>query len=120
MNQGRWSKSEHCRFLEALKLYGKNWKKVQLHVNTRTSTQARSHAQKFFVKLERKNLDLQSFLDNLDMSNLNNMASELLEYEDDEEDIKAQQQVVREPQPAFTNRPRLASPPEPLKPTLTK
>ena len=27
-NQGRWSKTEHCRFLEALKLYGKNWKKV--------------------------------------------------------------------------------------------
>lgn len=108
--------------MEALKLYGKNWKKVQLHVNTRTSTQARSHAQKFFVKLERKNLDLQCFLDNLDMSNLNNMASELLEYEDDEEDIKAQQQQlpVREPQPAFANRPRLASPPESQKPILTK
>jgi hypothetical protein len=27
-NSGRWSKLEHCRFLEALKLYGKNWKKV--------------------------------------------------------------------------------------------
>ena len=67
-------------------MFGKNWKKVQLHVQTRTSTQARSHAQKFFVKLDRKNIDLQSFLDNLDFNNLNNMASELLEYEDDDDD----------------------------------
>lgn len=84
-NQGRWSKAEHCRFLEALKLYGKNWKKVQQQVQTRTSTQARSHAQKFFVKLDRKNIDLQTFLNSLDFSNLNGMASELLEYEDDDE-----------------------------------
>ena len=61
---------------------------MQIHVTTRTSTQARSHAQKFFVKLERKNIDLQSFLDNLDMNNLTNLASELLEYEDDEEEAK--------------------------------
>jgi hypothetical protein len=71
--------------LEALKLYGKNWKKVQQHVTTRTSTQARSHAQKFFVKLDRKHIDLQTFLDSLDFNNLNNMASELLEFEDEDE-----------------------------------
>jgi len=41
---GRWSMMEHVRFLEALKSYGKNWKKVEEHVATRTSTQARSHA----------------------------------------------------------------------------
>jgi len=56
-----------------------------MHVQTRTSTQARSHAQKFFVKLERKKIDLQQFLDSLDINNLNNMASELLEFEDDED-----------------------------------
>jgi SHAQKYF class myb-like DNA-binding protein len=46
---------EHFRFLEALQRFGKEWKRVQQHVGTRSSTQARSHAQKFFVKLERKN-----------------------------------------------------------------
>ena len=38
IRQGRWTKEEHYRFLEALKLYGKEWKKVQEHVKTRTST----------------------------------------------------------------------------------
>lgn len=48
---GRWSMMEHVRFLEALKNYGKNWKKVEDYVATRTSTQARSHAQKFFANI---------------------------------------------------------------------
>lgn len=56
-----------------------------MHVQSRTSTQARSHAQKFFVKLERKGLDYQKFLDGLDINNLNNMASELLEFEEDDD-----------------------------------
>jgi SHAQKYF class myb-like DNA-binding protein len=44
LKNGRWSMMEHVRFLEALKNYGKNWKKVEEHVATRSSTQARSHA----------------------------------------------------------------------------
>lgn len=51
---GRWTKAEHLKFLEALKLYGKNWKLVQEHVGTRSATQARSHAQKYFAKLEKQ------------------------------------------------------------------
>lgn len=50
---GRWTKEEHERFVEAYKLYGKNWKKVQEYVGTRTTTQARSHAQKYFAKLQK-------------------------------------------------------------------
>ena len=28
IKNGRWTKDEHFRFLEALKLFGKEWKKV--------------------------------------------------------------------------------------------
>ena len=45
-NTGRWSKEEHNKFLEAIEIYGRDWKKVESYVGTRTSTQARSHAQK--------------------------------------------------------------------------
>jgi SHAQKYF class myb-like DNA-binding protein len=64
---GRWTREEHFRFIEALKLYGKEWRRVQQHVGTRSSTQARSHAQKFFVKLERKGQKLEDFLGTLDL-----------------------------------------------------
>ena len=37
------------------------------------------------MKLDRKHIDLQTFLDSLDFNNLNNMASELLEFEDDDD-----------------------------------
>lgn len=54
-NAGRWTDEEHERFLEALKIYGKNWNKVHRYVGTRTSAQTRSHAQKYFNKLVKKN-----------------------------------------------------------------
>jgi SHAQKYF class myb-like DNA-binding protein len=53
-NNGRWGKSEHIRFLGGCLLYGNNWKKVETYVRTRTSTQIRSHAQKYLKKLEKK------------------------------------------------------------------
>ena len=37
------------------------------------------------MKLDRKNIDLQTFLNSLDFNNLNNMASELLEFEDEDD-----------------------------------
>lgn len=61
---------EHVRFLEALKNYGKNWKKVEEHVATRTSTQARSHAQKFFANILKRNMTMEQFLDNLSYDTL--------------------------------------------------
>lgn len=85
---GRWTRLEHFKFLEALKLFGKEWQKVQQHVNTRTSTQARSHAQKFFVKLDKKQLTLEEFLERLDIEQLKldlrlDDAGDSTEYDED-------------------------------------
>jgi len=64
-SSGRWKEDEHKRFVEAIIKFGNDWKQVQKYVKTRSSTQARSHAQKFFIKLKKaKNLDF-----NLDLSN---------------------------------------------------
>lgn len=43
---GRWTEKEHYFFLLAVKKYGKDWKKIEGFVKTRSSTQSRSHAQK--------------------------------------------------------------------------
>jgi len=50
-NVGRWDSDEHDRFLEALRIHGKNWDLIFSHVKTRDSTHCRAHGQKFFAKL---------------------------------------------------------------------
>ena len=63
-SNGRWTNEEHNKFIEGIIKYGNDWKKIQKYVSTRTSTQARSHAQKFLLKLrnneflKRNNIDL--------------------------------------------------------------
>ena len=53
LERGRWTPEEHALFLEGLVLYGNEWKQVQRHIKSRSATQARSHAQKFFIKLRK-------------------------------------------------------------------
>ncbi|XP_023644401.1 protein LHY isoform X2 [Capsella rubella] len=50
----RWTEDEHERFLEALRLYGRAWQRIEEHIGTKTAVQIRSHAQKFFTKLEKE------------------------------------------------------------------
>ncbi|XP_028800834.1 protein REVEILLE 1-like, partial [Neltuma alba] len=35
----RWTDEEHKKFLEALKLYGRAWRKIEEHVGTKTTVQ---------------------------------------------------------------------------------
>lgn len=52
-NAGRWSEEEHQKFIDGILQFGNDWKKVQDLIKTRSSTQARSHAQKFFLKIKK-------------------------------------------------------------------
>eukprot|EP00166_Cyanidium_caldarium_P000094 ctg_1014.g325 len=50
-----WAETEHARFLEALLLYGsKDVRAIASHVQTRNSTQVRTHAQKYYLRLARE------------------------------------------------------------------
>ncbi|XXG60151.1 hypothetical protein AAC387_Pa04g2120 [Persea americana] len=50
----RWTEEEHKKFLEALKLHGRAWRRIEEHIGTKTAVQIRSHAQKFFSKVVRE------------------------------------------------------------------
>lgn len=55
---GRWTKSEHDRFIKGFEKYGKKWTEVQKVVKTRSLTQVRSHAQKVFLNSGSNGLNL--------------------------------------------------------------
>ena len=57
-NHGRWTEEEHNKFLIAISKYGKKWKKIEEYIGTRSSTQARSHAQKYFNKITEESLEV--------------------------------------------------------------
>ncbi|CAD5195065.1 unnamed protein product [Musa acuminata subsp. malaccensis] len=50
----KWTEEEHSKFLEALQLYGRAWRRIEEHIGTKTAVQIRSHAQKFFSKVVRE------------------------------------------------------------------
>jgi len=51
---GRWTDEEHQKFLQGLYLFKKDWRSIERHIGTRTCSQIRSHAQKYFLRLEKQ------------------------------------------------------------------
>ncbi|CAN6564876.1 unnamed protein product [Malus baccata var. baccata] len=48
-----WSEPEHDKFLEALQLFDRDWKKIEAFIGSKTVIQIRSHAQKYFLKVQK-------------------------------------------------------------------
>ncbi|CAH2039280.1 unnamed protein product [Thlaspi arvense] len=48
-----WTEQEHDKFLEALHLFDRDWKKIEAFVGSKTVIQIRSHAQKYFLKAQK-------------------------------------------------------------------
>ncbi|KAI9084146.1 hypothetical protein K1719_033817 [Acacia pycnantha] len=48
-----WSEPEHDKFFEALQLFDRDWKKIEAFVGSKTVIQIRSHAQKYFQKVQK-------------------------------------------------------------------
>ncbi|KAF5182952.1 Reveille-like protein [Thalictrum thalictroides] len=48
-----WTDEEHDKFLEALHLFGRDWKKIEDYVGSKSVIQIRSHAQKYFLKIQK-------------------------------------------------------------------
>ena len=71
-NEGKWSSEEHIKFIQSFVNYGKKWATIQKSVGTRSCSQVRSHAQKFFLRLKRLNTDKYSF--NLRNNNIKSLS----------------------------------------------
>ncbi|GFP94626.1 protein reveille 3 [Phtheirospermum japonicum] len=48
-----WTDQEHEKFIEALHLFDRDWKKIEAFVGSKTVIQIRSHAQKYFLKVQK-------------------------------------------------------------------
>ena len=74
---GKWTEEEHEKFIEGILLYGKEWKKVQEIIKTRSSAQARSHGQKFFLKIK-KSIENRAENLNLKINEKNQMIDDII------------------------------------------
>ncbi|CAM0912490.1 unnamed protein product [Alopecurus aequalis] len=48
-----WTDPEHDKFLEALDMFDRDWRKIEAFVGSKTVIQIRSHAQKHFLKVQK-------------------------------------------------------------------
>ncbi|XP_062103034.1 protein REVEILLE 3-like [Humulus lupulus] len=48
-----WTEQEHEKFVEAIKLFHRDWKKIETFIGSKTVIQIRSHAQKYFEKISK-------------------------------------------------------------------
>ncbi|KAK8687423.1 hypothetical protein V6N13_086238 [Hibiscus sabdariffa] len=48
-----WTEPEHDKFLEAIQLFDRDWKKIEAYIGSKTVIQIRSHAQKYFLKVQK-------------------------------------------------------------------
>ena len=49
-----WTEEEHERFIEAVRLFGKDWGRITSYVGTRSRQSVYSHGQKFRLRVERE------------------------------------------------------------------
>lgn len=52
--EGKWTQEEHALFVQGLRLFGKKWTRISDLVKTRANDAIRSHAQKFFKKIDKQ------------------------------------------------------------------
>jgi SHAQKYF class myb-like DNA-binding protein len=78
---GRWTAAEHDLFVKGLQMYNKQWKMIAELIQTRTVVQVRTHAQKYFLKLMKKNksygVDLEECSIAEDAVSINNQTLEI-------------------------------------------
>lgn len=53
---GRWTDKEKRMFTEGLEVFGSDWENISEHIKTRSASQVRSHAQKYFIQKRSKAL----------------------------------------------------------------
>ena len=52
LKKGRWNYEEQLNFIIGIAKEGTNWKKIKMFISTRSLSQVRSHAQKFYKRLK--------------------------------------------------------------------
>eukprot|EP00287_Rhodomonas_sp_CCMP768_P018311 CAMPEP_0202807956 /NCGR_PEP_ID=MMETSP1389-20130828/582_1 /ASSEMBLY_ACC=CAM_ASM_000865 /TAXON_ID=302021 /ORGANISM="Rhodomonas sp., Strain CCMP768" /LENGTH=271 /DNA_ID=CAMNT_0049478115 /DNA_START=72 /DNA_END=887 /DNA_ORIENTATION=- len=97
-----WNEDEHQRFLEGLEKYGpKSVKAIAEFVGTRTATQVRTHAQKYYQKLARmRKTDSKASGDELSGANTEELELELEQGSEGDKKEKRSESPEGPPPPA--------------------